>query len=377
MKKQNKEKKQGPMIFVTTGGSGGHIFPAMAIAEALVRQGARVAFLTDRRGQAFQGVKSIPVYRLMAESVTGRSILGKIWAMIKLYIGIIQAIIYLYKLKPVAVVGGGGYASIPAVMACHVARIPVILHEQNAILGRANRLLAKGILSSRARLIGTSFPKTERAPKDIPQVRVGLPVRPVILDYKGASYPTFKSAFHLLIFGGSQGARFFSQKLPKALLALPADIRAKIDLVQQVRAEDMETAHQFYDGAGFKKVTLKPFFNDMSDQLKKAHLVIGRGGAGTLTELMIVGRPAIIIPLPSAADDHQTANARQFCDEGAGWLVSEKEYDDKSFSKRLLQLIQKPDMLIKAAEKSRVLAPDNAAEKMAEAVLDIVKGTQK
>jgi len=377
MKKQKEKAQQGPMILVTTGGSGGHIFPAMAIAEALVRQGARVAFLTDRRGQAFQGAKKIPVYRLMAESVTGRSLIGKIWAMVKLYIGIVQAIVYLYKLKPVAVVGGGGYASIPAVMACHVSRVPVILHEQNAILGRANRLLAKGILSSRARLIGTSFSKTNRVPEGIPQVRVGLPVRPAIADYKGSPYPSFKSAFHLLIFGGSQGARFFSQKLPKALLALPANVRAKIDLVQQVREEDMATARQFYDQAGFKKVTLKSFFTDMPEQLKKAHLVIGRGGAGTLTELMVIGRPAIIIPLPSAADDHQTANARQFCDEGAGWLVPEKEYDDKAFSKRLLQLIQKPSILEKAAEQSRKLAPDDAAGKMASAVLDIVKGFQK
>ena len=366
MKKQDKK----PLIIVTTGGSGGHIFPAEAIASALVERGADVVFITDKRGSAFQGMKNVPVYRLMAESVTGKSIFGKIIAAIKLYFGIVQAVYYMYKLKPSAVVGVGGYASIPAVMAAHLTRsVSVILHEQNAVLGRANRLLAKG-----TKLIGTSFSPTLRVPENIPQVLVGLPVRSAVLMNRNAPYPKVKESFHLFIFGGSQGARFFSQKLPEALLVLPKELRAKIELVQQVRLEDMDVAHAFYDHAGFKKITLKPFFTDMPEQLKKAHLVIGRGGAGTLTELMAVGRPGIIVPLPTAADNHQAENARIFCDSGAGWLVLEKDFKPQTFANRLKQLMEDPEMLQEAAKQASMHYSEKAAEKMAEAILDVVKG---
>jgi len=371
MKKQKQQKK--PLIIVTTGGSGGHIFPAEAIAAALVEQNADVVFITDKRGSAFQGMKNVPVYRLMAESVTGRSIFGKILAAIKLYIGTAQAVYLMYKLKPNAVVGVGGYASIPAVMAAHLTRyIPVVLHEQNAVLGRANRLLARG-----TKLIGTSFAPTQRVPDNVPQIQVGLPVRPAVLMYRNEPYPKIKSAFHLFIFGGSQGARFFSQQLPKALVALPEKQRSQMEIVQQVRPEDMEVAQAFYEKAGFRKVTLKPFFTDMPEQLKKAHLVIGRGGAGTLTELMAVGRPAIIVPLPSAADNHQAENARIFCDQGAGWLVAEKDFVPEKFAERLSNLMDQPELLAEAARHAAAHYPEKAAEKMAGAVLDIIKGSRK
>lgn len=366
-----KTKQQAPLIVVSTGGSGGHIFPAEAIAGALIKQGARVAFLTDKRGQAFQGLKGVAVYRLAAESVTGRSVLGKIRALFKLWLGTVQALFLMYRLKPAAVVGVGGYASIPAVMAGHVAHIPVILHEQNAVLGRANRLLARG-----ARFIGTSFQPTLLIPADIPQIQVGLPARPAVLALQDSPFPKMKDTFHLLIFGGSQGARFFTNKLPEALLALPAELRAKIDLVQQVRPEDMDHAREVYAGAGFKKITLKSFFNDMPEQLKKAHLVIGRGGAGTLTELMIIGRPAIIIPLPTAADNHQAENARLFCDKGAGWLMLESDYQTNRMRDRLMKLMTKPDLLADAARRSAQGGDPAAADKMAGAILDIVKGAK-
>ncbi len=372
MSKKEITHKQKTLVIVTTGGSGGHIFPAEAISAALVKKGIEVAFVTDKRGQAFQGLKGVQVYRLMAESVSGRSFLRKIWAAFKLYIGTVQAVFLMYKLKPAAIVGVGGYASIPAVMAGHLARIPVVLHEQNAVLGRANRMLAKG-----ARLIATSFQPTLRVPSDVPQVQVGLPARPAILDCGKTAYPTVKNVFRLLIFGGSQGARFFSTRLPEALLALPDDMRAQIELTQQVRAEDMDTAHSFYDNAGFKKVTLSSFFQNMPELLKKSHLVIGRGGASTLTELMIIGRPGLIIPLPSAADNHQAENARLFSDAGAGWMTIEADFDPKMFAKRLAQLIRNPGLLHEAATRASELSRTDAADKMADIVWDIVKGNQK
>lgn len=373
-----KQKAENNMIIVTTGGSGGHIFPAEAIAAALLKQGVDVAFLTDRRGQAFQGLKGVRVFRLLAESVTGRSIFGKAVAAVKLYLGTVQAIWYMYRLKPEAVVGVGGYASIPAVMAAHVLHIPIILHEQNAVLGRANRMLAHGLFGAAGvRFIGTSFQPTLRVPSDIPQIQVGLPVRSAVLNLQHTPYPDVKKSFRLLVSGGSQGARFMTQRLPEALLKLPSRMRAEITLVQQVRAEDMDTAHRFYDKAGFKKVVLKSFFDDMPEQVKKAHLVIGRGGAGTLTELMVIGRPAIIVPLPTAADNHQFENARLFCEAGAGWLVQEKDYEPDKLARQLEQLIKKPELLKKAATHAVQLCPENAAQKMAMAIMDIVKGNKK
>ncbi len=365
-----KETQSKPLVIVTTGGSGGHIFPAEAIAGALCEQGVRVAFVTDKRGQAFQGLKGVEVHRLSAESVTGRSFLGKVKAAVKLYVGVVQAVLLMYKLKPAAVVGVGGYASIPAVLAAHLAHIPVVLHEQNAVLGRANRFLARN-----TRLIATSFEPTLRVPADIPQVMVGLPARPAVLSVRNSPYLAIKDVFRLFVFGGSQGARFFSTRLPEALLTLPKEVRGRIELTQQVRPEDMVTAQQFYDKAGFKKVVLKSFFDNMPELLKKSHLIIGRGGASTLTELMIVGRPGIIVPLPTAADNHQTENARLFCDAGAGWLVVESDFQPKAFATRLKQLIDNPSVLKQAATQAGRLARPDAARKMADVVIDVIKGT--
>ena len=370
MSKKQIKKGDMPLAIVTTGGSGGHIFPAEAISRALIDKGIRVAFVTDKRGQAFQGLKGAEVYRLSAESVTGRSVFGKIKAAVKLYVGVIQAIMLMYKLKPSVVVGVGGYASIPAVLAAHMVGIPVVLHEQNAVLGRANRFLAQN-----ARLIATSFEPTLRVPGEAHQVMVGLPARSGVLEAIKTPYPDVKKVFRLLVFGGSQGARFFSTRLAEALIALPEQVRAKIELTQQVRPEDRENAEKMYQNAGFKKVELKSFFDNMPELLKQSHLIIGRGGASTLTELMIVGRPAIIVPLPSAADNHQAENARVFCDAGAGWLVVESDFRPKDFAKRLTQLIENPELLRQASVQASRLARPNAAEKMADVVCDIIKGS--
>ena len=359
-------------IVVTTGGTGGHVFPAEAIAGALIQQGAEVTFVTDRRGQEFRGLKQVPVYRLMAESVTGRSVFGKVDALIKLYLGCVQALFLLIRIKPDAVVGVGGYASFPAVMAAHMLRIPVVLHEQNAVLGRANRILARGV-----RFIGTSFSPTKRVPDQIPQIQVGLPVRPILTDYRRVPYPKTDKSLRLFVFGGSQGARFFSRRLPEALLKLPTDLREKMTLIQQVRPEDMEIAHSFYDRSGFRKVELKPFFTDMPEQLAKAHLVIGRGGAGTVTEVMAVGRPAVIIPLPSAADNHQEENAKLFCQAGGGWLWREADFDPDRWAKDLTALLRDKKRLTEAACLSADAFPEQAAEKMAKAVTDMIKGLKK
>ncbi len=364
MKQENKKK----LVVVTTGGSGGHIFPAEAIAHALIEKGFEVVFVTDKRGKVFQGLKGVQVYRLSAEHVMGRSIQYKIRAAFKLGFGVLQALILLQKLKPVAVVGVGSYASIPAVMAAHLWQIPVVLHEQNAVLGRSNRLLGRY-----AKAIATSFNPTYKMPQGVPQVLVGMPAREAILAVKNAPYQPAKDVFHLLIFGGSQGASFFSQKLADALVKLPEKIQSKIALVQQVRAEDMEQVQQKYQSTRFHSLELKSFFDNMPDLLVQSQLVVGRSGASTLTELMIVGRPAVLIPLPTSADNHQMENAKQFCDAGAGWLMAEGDFDEAAFNDRLIRLIENPDMLVKAGAAARALAQLDAGQKAAQLVSDVVE----
>jgi len=357
-------------IVLTTGGSGGHIFPAQSVAAELIKKGFKVVFITDKRGNAFQNLPEVETYRLAAESVTGRSIFGKVIALFKLWLGAAQAMKLLIKLKPTLVIGFGGYASLPAIISAQMLKIPAILHEQNAILGRANRVGAKKV-----RMIATSFPHVERVPKNIPTVHVGQPVRAPILERANTPMPS-NETFNLLVFGGSQGAHFFSEHIPGVLMKLPPEYRAKIELTQQARPEDEEMVKKAYADAGFKSLTIAPFFKNMPDLLSNAHLVIGRGGAGTLTEVMVVGRPAIIIPLPTAADNHQVANAKELEKVGGAWVVEQKDFDADKMSEQLKSFIDHPETLTEVAAKAHSLAIVNAAERMADIVQDVIKGIQ-
>ncbi len=371
MKKNKKTKSdKKPLVVVTTGGSGGHIFPAEAISGALLAAGCDVVFITDKRGQAFHSL-GVPTYRLSSESVTGRSVFGKFKALFKLFVGGVQASRLLQKLKPALVIGVGGYASFPAVMAAHMWGIPVMLHEQNALLGKANRVSAPW-----AQMIVTSFEKTAAMPQDVPHKRVGMPARPRILECEHTPYPDTKGDFHLLVFGGSQGARVFSKRLPEVLLKLPERLQKRLVLVQQARPEDMDALKDMYADAAFQSVTIEPFFKNMPELLSRSHLIIGRAGAGTITELSIIGRPAVLVPLPGA-EDHQLENAKQFCDAGAGWLVVESAFDADAVAERLTELMDNPDLLKQAAEAAYAQAIPDAPAQIASMALDLIKGNIK
>ena len=355
-------------IVLTTGGSGGHIFPAQSVAAELVKKGYQVVFITDKRGSEFQDLPEVKTYRLAAESVTGKSLIGKAIAAFKLWIGAGQAMKLLVQLKPALVIGFGGYASLPAVISAQMLHIPAILHEQNAILGRANRVAARGV-----RMIATSFPHVNRVPQNIPTIHVGQPVRAPILERQNTPMPE-KDTFNLLVFGGSQGAHFFSEHIPEVLMKLPENYRAKIELTQQARPEDEDAVKKAYESAGFKSLTIASFFSNMPDLLSNANLVIGRGGAGTLTEVMVVGRPAIIIPLPTAADNHQVANAKELETAGGGWVIEQKDFDADKLAEHIKSLMDNPETLKQTAEKAHAMAIINAAERMAEMADDVIKG---
>lgn len=360
-------------VIITTGGTGGHIFPAEAIAKGLLKAGYQVIFMTDERGKSFRKLNEIPTKVIAATSVTGRSFFGKIKALFILWLGMMQSVLFLRKEKPDLVIGVGGYASLPAVLAAQFLdkfcfRLPTMVHEQNAVLGRANRLLAP-----RVKMIATAFKDTKQVPPSISTFWVGQPVRDQVLAKQKAPYST-EGNFHLLITGGSQGARFLSRKLPEALLKLPEDVRSNLQITQQARAEDVDDLQKQYQQAGFYATTVQSFFEDIPTLLAHSNLVICRSGSSTLAELAIVGRPGVFVPLPTSADNHQFENARQFAEAGAGWLVAEKDFDAEKLAARLTDLIQNQTELKMAAKAVLKLGHPDVADKMVELVGSVLKG---
>ena len=362
-----KNKKR--TIVLTAGGTGGHVFPAEALASELLKQDEfSLAFITDKR------VKNLPpklsqlsIHFVAASAVTGKSSFNKIKAAFLLFWGTIQSIVLLTKIKPALVVGFGGYASIPATLAAQFLHIPVVLHEQNAILGRANRLLAR-----KTKLIATLFTPTLQVPEGIETVQTGMPVRASIIEQASSVYTPHTTEFNLMIMGGSQGAHAFSELVPKALVMLSPEIKAKLNVIQQVRSEDIEHVNEEYRNSGIKSILIAPFFDNVPELLAKAHLVISRSGSSSLAEFTTIGCPALLIPLPTAADDHQTQNARVWTSNGGGWLMVEKETTPEKLASRLMELIDNPDILKRAALCAKQDTNCVAAKELAKAVLGLV-----
>ncbi|MBP5160944.1 MAG: undecaprenyldiphospho-muramoylpentapeptide beta-N-acetylglucosaminyltransferase [Alphaproteobacteria bacterium] len=360
-------------IVITAGGTGGHIFPAEALAKELLERNCPLVFITDKRGKHFSGpLSNLPTYFVSAQAMTGKKVLFKIMSVFKLLWGILQSLYFLLKVQPKLLVGFGGYASIPATLAAQFLHIPVILHEQNAVLGRANRLL-----SWKVNTIATSFMPTERLPKHTTVVETGMPTRPAVLQLKDSTYTPPARLFNLLIMGGSQGARVFSSVIPEALKALPPKLKSRLVITQQVRAEDMEKVQKAYEGESFHKVDLQSFFTDMPERIAKSHLVISRSGSSSLAELAIIGRPSILVPLPIAADDHQTRNAQCFADKNAAWLMVEKDFTAQSLALRVEELMDQPALLKRVAEAAHKLGQPQAAQKLADIVLAQKETRQK
>ncbi len=352
------------LIVLAAGGTGGHLFPAEALAAELLARGRSVALVTDTRGHAFgESLKDVPVHRIRA-ATPGGGLVGKAKAAVELGLGTLQARKLLAGLKPAAVVGFGGYPSVPTVFAAQRLGVPVVLHEQNAVLGRANRLLASG-----AKLVATSFPEVTRLPAGVPTVRTGNPVRPGVLDLFGKPYPTPTQggALNILVTGGSQGASVFSTILPAAVARLPEELRMRLGIVQQARPETMEQAREGYAGLGVQ-VELAPFFRDMPARLAACHLSICRSGASTVAELTVAGRPAILVPYPSAMDDHQTANARSVEQAGGAWVMPHPDFTAEALAARLTELMTAPETLAAAAKAAAGWAIPDAARRLADAV---------
>jgi UDP-N-acetylglucosamine--N-acetylmuramyl-(pentapeptide) pyrophosphoryl-undecaprenol N-acetylglucosamine transferase len=354
---------------LTAGGTGGHVFPAEALAEELMRRGCRLAFVTDRRGQAYGGVLGgVETFRIRAGGIAGRGLIAKIKAVIDLAVGGVQALALLSRLKPAVVVGFGGYASLPAMLAAWILRLPSALHEQNAVLGRANRLLA-----DKVKRIATSFTHVRFLdPTDKRIKRTGMPVRPAILVERDSPYPPLveDGPISLLVMGGSQGAKALSEMVPDALSRLPEQLRLRLKVSQQSRPEYLAASRGAYMRANIEAVC-ESFFSDIPARLRAAHLVISRAGASSVAEIACIGRPALLIPYRHAIDDHQTANAQELDEAGGGWVMMEETLTVESLAGRLTQLLSNPGTLARSAACARAVGEPLAASRLADLVLEL------
>ncbi|MBM3648105.1 MAG: undecaprenyldiphospho-muramoylpentapeptide beta-N-acetylglucosaminyltransferase [Alphaproteobacteria bacterium] len=352
-------------VVLAAGGTGGHIFPAEALAGELQARGMPFALLTDDRGRQWQGALAVrPVHCIHAASPSG-SVGQKLSALLVLARGLLEAWWALGRIGPSAVVGFGGYASVPTMIAARLRRLPAMLHEQNAVLGKANRLVLGGVGR-----VATSYENTRFIARDDGRARlVGNPVRDQVRALREQPYrpPGEGRVVDIVVFGGSQGAASFGQVVPEAILSLPQALRARIRLVQQCRQEDFDKVRQRYTRGGIV-VELAPFFADLPRRLAAAHLVIGRAGASTVAELATIGRPSILIPYPHAADDHQTANARAFEAAGACVVIPHGEFDAVVLAGHLASLLAAPQRLAAMAAAAHAAGRPDAAARLADLV---------
>lgn len=353
-------------VVIAAGGTGGHMFPAEALATELIARGRRILLMTDSRSAGLQSAVfgGKEQYVIRGAGLAGRGIPRAGAAMVSLLAGTVQARQILVVVKAAAVVGFGGYPSVAPVLATRFMprRPAVILHEQNAVLGRANRFLAR-----RADRLALSFAATTRVPAGTPTIVTGNPVRRAIASLEHAGYAAPGEKVRVLVLGGSLGARVFSDVVPTALTQLPEWLRARMVVTQQCRTEDLEHVRSAYNGAGIN-AELSVFFPDVATRLVAAHLVLARAGASTVAELAVVGRPAILVPLPGAIDDHQSANARALANAGGAWVMPQPSFTPDALSARLTELFAAPATLARAAVGARSVAQPHAAARLADLV---------
>lgn len=361
----------GKLVVLAAGGTGGHLFPAQALAETLVTRGYRVHLMTDERvreyGKTFPAEKTHIVQSASPSLSDPAGLARRLW---KLFSGYLAAKSILREEKPLAVVGFGGYPSFPPIYAAAALGIPSAVHEQNAVLGRANKLLSKKVnvvAASFASMIG--LPDAAKAKL----VVTGNPVRAVALKEQAAPYPALGQGkpFNLVVFGGSQGAKFFSDFMPQVFAAIPEIMRKNIVLTQQCREEDLSRVKAAYAELGVG-AELKAFFGDMPKRIAGSHLVISRSGASTIAELGVIGRPAIMVPLPHAIDNDQLRNAQSFADAGAGWVCQQKDLVPQEFAILLERLISDHAGLKKAAESALSHGKPDAAERLGDLVEQMI-----
>jgi UDP-N-acetylglucosamine--N-acetylmuramyl-(pentapeptide) pyrophosphoryl-undecaprenol N-acetylglucosamine transferase len=351
---------------LAAGGTGGHLIPAFALAVELDRRGHHVALVTDDRGAALPGKPEFLPAHVIPASKLGRNPLKWPAGIAAILEGRRMAMRLYESFQPSAVIGFGGYPVFPALLAALASDVPSIVHEQNAVLGRVNRMVAR-----RVDAIATAYPEVARlSSRHAVKVHlVGNPVRPEVLDLRDEPFPAFTSdgLLRVLVTGGSQGARILSEVVPDGLAMLPPALRQRLQVTQQCRAEDLEAVRARYRSHDIP-AELGTYFENMASRLADAHLFIGRAGASTIAELTAVGRPAILVPLPIATDDHQAANTREIVRAGGARMIRQERFTAKELAKQIQALAQRPETLATAAHAAWNCGRPRAVQDLADLV---------
>lgn len=359
-----------PSVLLAAGGTGGHLFPAQALAAELVRRGVGVDLATDTRAERYGG--QFPGHRIhliRSETLRGNSpvLLARTFG--TLAIGFVDAWRLLGRLHPAVVVGFGGYPTLPPVLAASFRHVPTVIHEQNGVMGRANRLLAR-----RVRAIATSFPGAvdRGAALAAKTTMTGNPVRPAVIAASGRPYPPLDpdGPIRLVVFGGSQGARIMSDVAPAAMAMLEPGLRKRLAIVQQAREEDSGRVREAYAAAGLG-AEVASFFADLPERIAAAHLVISRAGASTVAELAAIGRPAILVPLPHALDQDQLANATVLAQAGAASVLKQSDFTPARLAEELADLASRPARFADMAAAARGVGRLDASARLADLVLHV------
>lgn len=357
---------------LAAGGTGGHMIPAHALAEELIRRGHHVVLVTDARGQRIPGLFEGASVEVLPAGRIGGGLRGWIRAGRAILAGRREARQILGEVRPAAVVGFGGYPALPSLLAALSLRLPTLVHEQNAVLGRVNRLLAR-----RVDIVATAYGQVDRLPRRIAPRVVGNPVRAEILALRDQPYPPLsdEGIFRVLVTGGSQGASILSTVVPDALGLLPIALRQRLQVTQQCRPEDIEAVRARYAELDIACETAT-YIADMPGKLAWTHLFVGRSGASTIAELTAAGRPAILVPLPSATDDHQTANAREMAATGGAAAMPQSTFTPQRLAKQMQKMALQPGALENAARRAKEAGYPNATADLADLVESLVPPTE-
>ncbi|MFH1796693.1 MAG: undecaprenyldiphospho-muramoylpentapeptide beta-N-acetylglucosaminyltransferase [Pseudomonadota bacterium] len=358
------------VILLCAGGTGGHLFPAEALAHELTARGWEVHLATDDRAERFAGMfPSSAIHPIRSATIGGKNPISLARTFWRIWGGVRQASAVIAQIRPKAVVGFGGYPTLPPLYAATRRGVPTLIHEQNAVMGRANKALAARVSAVAGGFLSPSGPHEAKI------VVTGNPVRPAVIEASKVDYtpPAPGEPFNLLVFGGSQGAQYFSEAIPPAIGLLPPELRRRLRIVQQARQEDESTARAAYEKLGVA-AELSPFFTNMADRMAKAHLIISRSGASTVAEVAAIGRPAMLVPYPYALDHDQAANAAALAAAGGAQVCPQATLTPHVIAAKLAEFMTKPELCSTMAAASRSVGKPEATMLLADLTEAIASG---
>ena len=364
---------RNPLLVIAAGGTGGHMFPAQALAEAMLARGWRVKLTTDARGARYTGAfpEAVQIVQLSSATFARGGAVAKLLAPLRIAGGVLAAAVAMLRDRPAVVVGFGGYPSIPALAAAWLLRLPRMIHEQNGVLGRVNRVFARRV---DAVACGT-WPCD--LPAGVEGHPTGNPVRAAVLDRAGAGYiAPGDYPMSILVIGGSQGARILSDMVPPAIAALPMEVLRHVRVAHQARDEDGERVARFYYEHGIS-ADVQPFFHDVPARMAEAQLVISRSGASSVADISVIGRPSILIPFAAAAGDHQSANARGLAQAGAAIVIPESQFSPEVLAEQIALVIGQPDGAEHMARAALSVGRPDATEALVALVETLADTTTK